>query len=67
MMAPNTDLLRVVSKYDTSGRPRPGHFPSYRVPSEKKRRGLRRGLVTLFQFFLTWTRPRNTLMETGHR
>ena len=67
MIVPNTDLLRTVSKYDASGRPRAGHFPGYKVPSEKQCGGLRRGLASLFQFFLTRTRPRHTLIETGHQ
>jgi hypothetical protein len=67
MFAPNTDLLRAVSKYDASGRPRPGYFPGYSVPSEKQCRGRRLGLASLFQYFLTWTRPRHTHIEAGHR
>lgn len=67
MMVPNTDMLRAVSKYDASGRPRSGHFPSYRLPSEKQLRAQRRGLASLFQFFLTGTWSRHTLMETSHR
>ncbi len=67
MMVPNTDLLRAVSKYDAGGNPRAGHFKSNFVPSEKRSRGRNLGFASLFQFFLTWTWPRNTIMESGHR
>jgi len=67
MIVPNTDLLRTVSKYDTSGRLRSGYFPVHKVPSEKRSSGLRRGLAYLFQFFLTRARPQHTLIEAGHR
>ncbi len=67
MMAPNTDLLRAVSKYDAGGNPRPGHFRSNFVPSEKRSKGRNRGFASLFFFFLTSTWPRNTLMESGNR
>ncbi len=67
MMVPNTDLLRGVSTYDASGRPRTGQFPGYTVPSEKRRRGRGCGLASLFQFILKRTRPQLTLIDAGHR
>ena len=48
-MIPNTDLLRAVSKYDASGRPRFDQFPDHWGPAVKKFRDQRRGLASLFQ------------------
>ncbi|SHK49145.1 hypothetical protein SAMN05444000_1333 [Shimia gijangensis] len=67
MMVPNTDLLRAVSKYDASGRPRPGYFPDYRMPVVKQRGDQRGSLASLIQFFLLWTQSQQTLKKAGHR
>ena len=37
MMTPNTDLLRAVSAYDASGRPRPEHkYPHVLTPNPRR-------------------------------
>jgi len=47
MLIPNTDLLRTVSPYDSSGRLRPGHKCHYNSSMKKQPRRLATGVAKL--------------------
>lgn len=63
MFVVNTDLLRAVSAFDASGRPRPGQRGTSR-PTRTPRRHARASLI--FFVFLAWCRLRALhLSESG--